>query len=356
MRNGLACYLAIFTLASSHGEEIPLEFELLPNSSTATVSLSTGDSDSKTISYAGTILANVTSDRESLRASRIEFTGGSIQLPDAEFNVSGNIFYTGIGTFPTQLGIANTGVRARLSSPNGPGAVSSVNGEIDSAFHASTIYDGLGTFTVAINGISETQTVDLSAEPTTSPYDDDTQILISEFARRPDKRILKFVIETSISDSDSELIEGSSATFNTTEVGYYEAVAFAELPTALGDWLDLNGLSLPDLDTRNPYGVPYSLIYALDLPIDAKGLPIAFDANAEGALPYALISLPESGLKRQVIPYFSYDLQPGSWAPVSGGNYLDGVDSLLPGRTGTVRIAFNEWTHGFLRFAVGPTQ
>lgn len=291
------------------------------------MSLSTGDSDSKTISYAGTILANVTFDRESLRASRIEFTGGSIQLPDAEFNVSGNIFYTGIGTFPTQLGIANTGVRARLSSPNGPGAVSSVNGEIDPAFHACTIYDGLGTFTVAINGISETQTVDLSAEPTTSPYDGDTQILISEFARRPDKRILKFVIETSISDSDSELIEGSSATFNTTEVGYYEAVAFAEFPTALWDWLDLNGLSLPDLDTQNPYGVPYSLI-----------------------------SLPESGLKRQVIPYFSYDLQTGSWAPVSGGNYLDGLYSLFPGRTGTVRIAFNEWPHGFLRFAVGSTQ
>ena len=354
MKNSLACYLAIFALAVARGEDVALDFEILPNSGEATLSLSTGDSDSSSISYSGNILANVSFDLETLRASQIEFTGGSIQFPDTEFNVRGNILYTGLGTFDTQLRLTNSGIKGRLSSPNGPGPVSTLNGVIDTSFHNTTIYHGFASFTVTINGISETQSIDFGSEPSTNVSEDHTRILISEFARMPEKRILKFVIETTISDSESEVIEGSTATLNTRETGFYEAVAFAEYPTELGVWLEQNGLSIADYQSLNPFGIPYNLIYALDLAADAKRLPISFDTQSDAILPYVTIQLPETGLKRQVIPYFSFDLLPGSWSPVSSRHYIDGVESLLPGETGIVRIAFDDWPFGFLRFAVAP--
>ncbi len=346
--------LVFLSLLNATSKEVALNFEILPNSGTATVAFSTGGQASTTVSYSGNIEATVQFDEKSLRASHIEFTGGSIQIPDTDLLVSGNINYTGLGVFPTSFRIQSAGLEGRFSSPSGPGPISDLNGEILPHDHVSTIFTGLAIATVSVNGVSETQTVNYSQAPQVDLFDDFARLSISEFERLLDKRTLKFVFDVSISESDSSPIEGSTTSIISTEAGFYEAVAFVEIPTVLGYWLDQNGLTLSDFQSKNKFGIPVSLIYALDLPIDAKRLPVEFQASSQNILPVLAIELPVSGLKRRIVPHFSYDLAPGSWSPLSSNNYLDGVSSLGVGETGTVRIAFDDWHRGFIRFSVAP--
>lgn len=323
------------------------------------LSLSTGGSDQGTIFVSGTQSANIRFDESSLEPISFTFTGNGRAFR-TDMNLSLTSFIrisdegTVIGTFQTTIDVSTRNNSYVTNSNTSPAFVNPVTGALDNAQHHDLYDQGTATITISLLGESFPEVVNFQQQPTTIDFEGTNLIKIErEPSTSPLDQTLKVTLSSNFDTTSSELLEDTNARLNTREVGTLTSVGITTIPTPYSQWL-INMNTVADTGYElNRSGIPYYLLYVLDLPIDTNQLPIAFERGSPNC--YA-ITLPSAGLKEELTIETSTTLEVDSWTPVDQETFLDPSSSLAKGSTGTVRIKLNNLDPTFLRLAADPSK
>ena len=133
-----------------------------------------------------------------------------------------------------------------------------------------------------------------------------------------------------------------------SETGNLYADASYTVPTGYGQWALDNDLDLTTGEEVNEAGMPYSLLYAFDLPADAASLPLTFSSSPE---PTVTLDLPITGLGFTVEVEYATD-PAGPFSPLPDENFINGTDSLDAGKIFDATLSYPAGEDGYLRFYV----
>ncbi|MEM9081650.1 MAG: hypothetical protein AAGC74_13270 [Verrucomicrobiota bacterium] len=312
--------------------------------------------------YSGNILANLDIDTVNNTLNSVEFTGGTISTS----NLTGNLDIT-IGITPYDIIFQKTNVTRSLTSSS-PDPLT--NGVLNSTLHSTTFSSGTIIVTNSKGTSpfeSETQSTNLNQHdgslvsnqfffdspsgatgPTISltPGTEDTWgksylATLNAILQTP-QNSLPFPIQA------AGFPEGNFfQQYYSEECFFFRAEASFTVPTPFGAWSSENNLTNPDPTNQNSAGIPYALLFALDLPIQTSALPITFINNSP---PTIQIPLPQNGLPVTITIEHSEDLV--QWDPLPTENFLNGSDSLNQGATGTPSFTFPGSTRSFISLSV----
>ena len=119
-------------------------------------------------------------------------------------------------------------------------------------------------------------------------------------------------------------------------------------PTPYGTWAIANGLVNPSPEATNKSGIPYGILYALNLSKTATTLPISIENTPSG--PIVKIILPDDGLLNAMKAEYSPNLATTPWQDLPEANYIHGSYTLDKGLTGAPTFSFPAGDGGFIRF------
>ena len=127
-------------------------------------------------------------------------------------------------------------------------------------------------------------------------------------------------------------------------------VATVTVPTAFGQWALDNGLTSPQMDGSNPGGIPYGMLFVLDLPANAGRLPINVSSVSDE--PRVQIELPATGLPVPLNVEYKASLSDLNWVPLPSTYFDEGPNALAIGQSGLRTFRFPSGSKGFIRFSV----
>jgi hypothetical protein len=334
---------------------VKLVFETQPGSS-ATLSgrLSGSPPGGQTITYTGSTGATVSFDSESLQPTSISFSNGRFFIEDFDFSFSGNAFVPGFGGFLVIVNVDTVGVEEFVTTPSPPGTILP-DGSILMAHHQFITDKGrlILNARVPAFGEEETTITNFAQNPESIVGSGTASLSIYEESTNILERTLLFVIESEENTYQSEIIEGTTTSIILESTERIVAHARTTMPTAYGRWALDNSLHLSDGLELNRVGLPYSLNYAFNQPPESGTLPIRLRPETTGP-PKVEITLPVSGLRMPLTAYYSRNLSPGSWVPLTDALLTGGSDNLGLGSTGIVEASFPEGFSGFIRFEAKP--
>ncbi|MEM9081649.1 MAG: hypothetical protein AAGC74_13265 [Verrucomicrobiota bacterium] len=335
---------------------------VVSNDSLATVtysipSLTTPSSGAQAnITYSGNILTDVTFD-SSGNLSSIEFTGGNVATSNFTSNFSGdyfgsnytftidgsNISRTSASSSPDPLNGGNLNHSLHSFSFNN-GVIITDNSTSDPSFAFFTQQTILtthnGAFIPSDFAFNQTQTNITSSVLSSTVFEKIVQVDF-EAAINVGPVIPPYPIE----------VAGASSLIHLQfyqEFGTLNASGTINVETPFGTWVGDNNLDLADGTESNPAGIPYALIFALNLPVNTTCLPLTITSHPD---PTVTLGLPTGGLLHNIDVEYSPDLIT-AFTPLPNPNFLNGTNSLNEGSTGTASFSFPSGTKGFLRFSV----
>jgi hypothetical protein len=359
--------LILFPLALG-AVEVELDFTitstvLKPSTATATYRIGTNFNVPSTIKtytgpvvYTGNIVASAEIETGTGNMDSIEFTGGAISTSDILTTLNpivGSVPYTAI--------FSTNGIKR---SPRSDAADPLTGGFPNGTLHYTEFTEGSFTATNYISAFPAFDVVNV-----TVPLADFRPYLIGSDVFFPVAigidQAASTPLESGFVASLHSLINlapvfppsyingaGLQAnqyfTHDYKETGNIYAEASYSVPTDYGQWALDNGLELTTGEELNQAGMPYSLLYAFDLPPDAASLPMTFSSSPD---PTVTLDLPSSGLGFTVEVEYSSDLATG-FSPLPDENFEDGTDSLDAGKQDDATLSYPDGGKGFLRFYV----
>lgn len=348
---GLVILIKLFHVAAFAASE-SIVFQVQPGAtSLVSMSASTGGSDSATITYSGDFSADLTFDETTLIPQTITFSGGNITVSNTSLSIGTNVFFSGGGTFFTTIALSTNNLGQSLSTPTPSGQIHPQTGAVTNSDHRITIDRGILQTTISIPSfnVSESETINFASNPETSVPSGMTTIHLEELNSSLLVRNLRATVNSSINTSDADAIPDTNLTLNYSEQGSYVAIADFSIPTAYGRWVQDNALNGAQPEEKNPFGIPYALLFAFSLPADASTLPFTAIASASG--PKVKIALPSGGLRADVMPTYA-EMLLDPFTPLPAAYFDDGADSLNQGKTGPVTLSFPVGRTSFIRLAV----
>jgi|GEM_PF-3972766 len=315
--------------------------------------------DLTTRQFGGEFSAIFSFDRDSLAIESFRFNGGEILTSGYLLEFTGNI------TYDPPFGQRFTYV---LRQPNSipttmrfsPRTREAADGllrpdgtlrNIDHFLHAD--YGSQITARTVAGSNQPPVLVNYTLSPANLPFKGTATPHLEETASTVHQRTLQVYLTIEYDEAEITTLPGNVQALNLdvleTETGTVTAKSFAfTIPTGYGQWSEDNGLGEVDPEARNLAGIPYAILYALDLPADAASLPIAVGTGSSG--PVVTLTLPEGGLRNAMTAEYSRKLGPTRWSPLPDAHHVDGTDSLDRGATGEPGFTFPAGPTGFIRF------
>ena len=339
---------------------------VIPPNSTTTVNLTStsgiGDDsqttypDETTATYSGSILASIGFDPDTLAVTEFAYTGGSVQRQEADsiLQIFPAISYTG-GNTPLPTSFTRTSssyispfYRAFVpTTVNPPASVDPFDGIVAGNHHWVT---SVGYERIYSNrsGVMKQEVVSSQAPPVELPHRGTPIISLAQTGTTTFHRIIRATLTYQFSESAAYNIPQSAEQLFVQETGGWSTTAQFTLPSDYSLWAQSHGLGNPDPEDTNPAGIPWVFLYNLDLPPTTATLPAGFVRQFGEHL--LQITLPATGLKVPMSIEYSTTLEDGSWQALPIDSYLDGLDSLDSGATGSPRFFFPAAPPCFLRF------
>ena len=302
------------------------------------------DRDTDTVSYSGEFAIDLTLDTFGLRPLEIVFTDGRVSFSESFLDVSALIHYDAVNDSITTFIQQRTEGISSITRTLDTGFLGAM-GEVRNEDHESTFDRGTVEFTVTILGSPQSNLLDYGVEPSVGDISGETTLLLSELSRDLFQREVKVELQNKVDFTEDVPFPDTNATFTFTEVGEIVAEGTLVLPTDYGQWLSDEELGNELPETLNASGLPYSLLYALQLPVGSERIPVAA-VSVEGE-PEVVIQLPVDGLRARLIPQFSPDLTSDSWSDLEG---------LEVGESGEQVVSFPDGERGFIRFYAESPQ
>lgn len=353
-------------LLSADPIEESKEFEIQSNSVTtaglATISSNGGlIGDTAEVTYGGEFHATFTFDSDTLEVESFTFTGEGEMTTDPY-----SLFFQGFIDYDLGGSTSTTVQRSPQPSPlsqikfvpetrNGVDGLVKADGTLDNSNYFLRAYSGGYAITWAIQGAAQNPTIVNYTElnPSLLFLKGVSTPTIEEISSTVHERTLQATLTIELDESQimtlsANLPRNNLDVFDTESGTITAKTGHIKLNTDYGDWADENGLDKPDPEDTNNAGLPYGMLYALDLPADATLLPIRTTNSPD--LPVTTIDLPEGGLRNPLRVAYTTDLSLTLWPDLPDANYLDGTASLDSGATGSPRFTFPEGSFGFMRF------
>ena len=351
--------------------EVELDLAIQPESNT-TVSyrigsiltpeptpLPTQDDFMRQLSYGGNITATAEVNQNTGTIESIQFTGGAITTE----NIINEPLTITLGTFSFDIFFSSIGITRTTSSDE---VDILTGGNIDNSLHFTTFSGGTHEVTNfnASLGTSVTESTDLATEASTliSPASVFTSLSIG--TNISTQRLSSDTLSDTYLAAFSTFIQTPALLPQATiqaaglapnqqfrqqysEFGFLNAQGTFTIPTPFAQWALDQGITLVTGNEVNVAGLPYALIYALELDLQAASLPLTL-TNEDGTI-IGTLQLPPGGLLLDigVLQTSSLELD---FEPLDNAFLLDGPNSLNASSTGTARISFPTGPGGFIRF------
>ena len=369
-------YVALFLCSAGlNAEQIQLDLEIQPNSITTLtyrvgsiltlqpLALPNQDIFGASLSYSGNILASAGIDPSNGEIETIEFVGGQIFTENVTDVQSVTINVTPFLLSFTTQGITRT-------------AISSAVEVLDDSFLDPDLHSTLFT-----GGIVQTTNSNLSGGPTVTETEDlsveesdliGSELLFPSATATETTSIGSVLVEAGLLGNSYQVfftsliqipavmpdasIQAAGLASNQrfsqryTEFGFLSAMDDFTILTPFGLWALEQNLELSTGDEVNAAGIPFALIFALGLDLEATSLPVTFESTSPTIL---AVELPSEGLQLRLMVEYSEDLI-SEFTTIESSQLLDGANSLNVGSSGTVRIALPEGPRGFIRFVTAP--
>lgn len=336
----------------------------IPANSTTTVNLTSsagvGDTNQPgfinetTALYAGTIGASIEFNPETLAVTGFQYTGGTVdreEIPAAmaiypviSYNTGETLFTSIVRS--TSANPPTTQFSRFTPTSVGDLSVDPVTGAITGVLRWTT---SVGV--EIINGSRTGNILDIVVSPPLPPlqrpHTADPSIVLQETSATSFLRTIRGTLTYDFSSLQSHDIPISTAQAIVTETGSWSATSNFTLPTDYGQWAIDNGLNNPDPEGTNEAGIPNVFLYSLDLPGDARTLPISV-VPVDNFYQVQIV-LPESGLKTAMKIEYSFSMADGTWQELSPFFYPS-PDALDVGATGSPSFPFPLPGRCFMRF------
>lgn len=334
--------------------ETPVVLTLSDNSQTTFgYGFSGSDADEATIDYRGNVEVTVRYDPITLTPSGIRLTGGSITTSDFEIASSGHIVIPNYGNFRSTIDIEMQDVAMGVTTSQ-PWLSVPANGLFNAGSSGMNVVSGTATVRTVSRGldINETQVLDVTSEDFGANAFNDSQmiLLIEQIASDALERRLRFTLSWSTDAMFSEQIPDTSTSFIAYERGTVTAVGERSFPGPFAAWGANHGIPPWNLDERNSCGLPYTVLYALDLPADCQRLPLRVDSKSRTLI----IEFPEGGLRAALRAEINDTLNPEGWRPLESRDFAGTGVSFAAGASEEVWLQLPTAGFRFLRFAAEP--
>ncbi|MGE9269938.1 MAG: hypothetical protein ACQKBU_03980, partial [Verrucomicrobiales bacterium] len=341
--------IALIGSLSADSETRTLTFFLPANSNTKIAlssSAGTGDPNltdypnETTANYQGNIEARFAFDPETLFVSSFEYTGGYVQVAETDpiLNIVPSIQYTGSSALLSSITRTSSSSVSPYylgytpSSPFGASNVVAETGAIETSGLRRLANQGF-------ERIYNNRTGEVMREvyTDTSPgllfHRGAASIHLVETETTTLSRKIEVTLAFDFAETDRHDIALSPDEVIVTETGSWSTRAQFSIPSDYADWAESVGSPNADPNTENAAGIPFGILYAMNLPLSAGSIPTEF-TNYFGVQQVRLI-LPTDGLRAEMAAEYSADLAAETWYPLDSQFYFDGPRSLEEGATGS---------------------
>lgn len=314
-------------------------------------SVSTGGSDSVSLTYTGTLEGVATFDDRTLALVGFRFTGGRIYMSDTSLQLTSDIPFTDLGTFRTTIRLSTRSVSFVPHTIFGEGAVGS-DGRLETWQHDQFYDRGTVTIAATVAGVTQSETMDNAEFPNYGMWEGELWLESEVLEESVFERRVRLRFRHVVDMITSEEFEGTSARLEGSEKGTLTAVGEVVARTPFGQWVAERGLDLDTGEELNESGIPYRLLYALREDPWAKSQPFSMERRAGGDV-YGLVKLPWQGLREGIAVEFCRDLDAGDWERLPGRFLRGGAGALDRDGWGWQEVDLPEGDAVFLRLVAG---
>ena len=343
-------FLLAFAFKTS-SEELPVTFNL-DSSSSLGLELSVSDflpsPDTSITPLTGTMEATINIEPTSGDISQFSFTGGTVSMQPLSLELSG-----GFGLFATRLNFDTSTITLTPTTLAPPGLVDTASGQLNASEHNLVPTTGIIATQIRSFLVNETQIYNVDTPPDDANIDPDAitnfeTLTIASTLISSSEATEQWSVTLSGSDDTTLSQTSSRIPFLVTQRAFsqFSSTETVTVSTDYGKWLLEHELpeETPSA-TLNNSGIPYSLLHAFDLGVQASGLPLQIDTNTD---PISFqITTPEEGLRRAIDVRASENLEtaPSLW-PI--------IQSYQFGQTGSLLEAVGtSSSRGFLVITTG---
>lgn len=301
------------------------------------ISFSTGGQDTASPRFSGTLNAKVAFDRETLEVTECTFLDGSrIYWENFSLQTQSDVTYEGLGTFPTRFSFLFEGISTRVMTIGDTGRVDPASGKLYDGDIAAISDQGVGSITIGVGDVQETETIDYAVEPSEQEIVSSPTIVVERVKDDLYGQHFNFTLTFSFDEEESDTIEGSNSSFTLRESGQLTATYSHSETTPFGSWYSFNKWSFDgdELDSENEAGVPLYLAYALGFMAYRDDQQVPLVLRYEHGNP--VLRIPSDYRNDDVYVEYSRTLQQDSWSMVPEAWLAGGYSSLKKESSGEI--------------------